>query len=741
MDPMELIRVIKAKKYGNRSLTYTTTKFISELDVYHIVAPEIIDLLALAVINSDPVVKTARRIAERIFKIIDFDASSETPQSIIKVGTDAMDWAAEAGLIDIEKYTVIDEDKHKAKEQWFVVSDSKEFSDYAKSLPPSKFIISPLNGYHEWRGKAMTVDGQQIPFVKKSFRHGMADHYSYSKMPKVYDAVNRLNKQGFIINRTLFAAALAAREGTQSFVPMTITSEQRKDALRGLNDVGRKARYVQEMQFIEWNKWLEDHDVGSRVASKVAKAKAKERASDYLDTKSEPHLEIISAWSKRMDHDKIMSLAKEWTGSTINYIFNLDTRGRIYAVQNYLSPLGSDLAKALLVFDQEYPVSMYDLCIHISNCFGNDKASFDDRVRWVNEHSEILYHIGKNPWSNWKLITELGLNGEKKTKWQGLAACQEYARLMDLMKAGVPEEELTSALIIGLDSTASGTQILTILGRDHRVAPYVNVAYSGDRVGDFYTYLAGYLKPKLHTSELEGIKNIIQEWDDYARKLAKRNSMTFSYSGTKYGFGQQQWEDRHDYGPLGSQLDRKECREIGNAMYEVCEENIRGGAEIMRWLRDGVKLHRGGAVISWTAPDGFVAFQVADKSKKAQVSCKIGSRALRLVIYIPTDIPDIPEHQNGIAPNWVHHYDSYLLRLIVNGMPDDAPISTVHDQFSTSSYHIADLQETAKNAYKSIACRYTAEVICEEAFGVHRELPLVGEWRIEQIDEAEFIIC
>ena len=81
--------------------------------------------------------------------------------------------------------------------------------------------------------------------------------------------------------------------------------------------------------------------------------------------------------------------------------------------------------------------------------------------------------------------------------------------------------------------------------------------------------------------------------------------MTFSYSGTKYGFGNQHWEDRHKYNDgdddlTGSNLTRKDCRKLGNEMYGVCEDSIKGGAAIMKFLKDGVSHHKGGAVISWT---------------------------------------------------------------------------------------------------------------------------------------------
>ena len=316
-------------------------------------------------------------------------------------------------------------------------------------------------------------------------------------------------------------------------------------------------------------------------------------------------------------------------------------------------------------------------------------------------------------------------------------------RYCDYVSEYGDDEGFSSGLIIGLDATASGTQILTILGRDDKVAPYVNVSNSGEQVGDFYTFLSDYLKPKLeeHRGDSDTLDAILNNWNKYARKLSKRNSMTFSYSGTKWGFGQQQWEDRHSYGKLGSNLTRNDCRIIGNSMYDVCVENIRGGAEIMKWLRDGVDFKTEGSVISWTLPDGFVAFQIADQLRRQDVVGMIGDTRVRLAFWKETGKPKKSKHKNAIAPNWVHSIDAYLLRCIVNSMPEDAPISTVHDQFCTTSNYVGTLQLVAKDAYKKIASIEEAERMAEEAFGKHRSLPVVGNWSIDEIDEAEFIIC
>ena len=73
-------------------------------------------------------------------------------------------------------------------------------------------------------------------------------------------------------------------------------------------------------------------------------------------------------------------------------------------------------------------------------------------------------------------------------------------------------------------------------------------------------------------------------------------------------------------------------------MYGVCEDSIKGGAAIMKFLKDGVSHHKGGAVISWTMPDGFKAFQIADKSKYSSIEGVIGTRKVSVKYYTFQDI-------------------------------------------------------------------------------------------------------
>ena len=69
-------------------------------------------------------------------------------------------------------------------------------------------------------------------------------------------------------------------------------------------------------------------------------------------------------------------------------VYQLDFRGRIYAVPNYLNPQGPDFAKGLLTFAEGKPIDENGACylaIHGANCFGYDKVGLQDRIDWVQK--------------------------------------------------------------------------------------------------------------------------------------------------------------------------------------------------------------------------------------------------------------------------------------------------------------------------------------------------------------------
>jgi DNA-directed RNA polymerase len=78
----------------------------------------------------------------------------------------------------------------------------------------------------------------------------------------------------------------------------------------------------------------------------------------------------------------------------------LDFRGRAYPIPPHLSHIGDDLSRGLLQFEEAKPLGARGLRwlkIHLANLYGYDKANFDERVHWVEEHLEDIYDSAEKP--------------------------------------------------------------------------------------------------------------------------------------------------------------------------------------------------------------------------------------------------------------------------------------------------------------------------------------------------------
>lgn len=78
----------------------------------------------------------------------------------------------------------------------------------------------------------------------------------------------------------------------------------------------------------------------------------------------------------------------------------MDFRGRAYPIPPHLSHIGDDLSRGLLLFEEAKPLGVRGLRwlkIHLANLFGYDKANFDERVSWVEEHLPDIYDSAEKP--------------------------------------------------------------------------------------------------------------------------------------------------------------------------------------------------------------------------------------------------------------------------------------------------------------------------------------------------------
>ena len=90
----------------------------------------------------------------------------------------------------------------------------------------------------------------------------------------------------------------------------------------------------------------------------------------------------------------------KFLGDTFYFPHNLDFRGRAYPLPPHLNHIGDDLSRGLLLFGEAKPLGergLRWLKIHLSNLYGYDKATFEERVEFVHKHIDDIFDSAENP--------------------------------------------------------------------------------------------------------------------------------------------------------------------------------------------------------------------------------------------------------------------------------------------------------------------------------------------------------
>ncbi|KAF5347347.1 hypothetical protein D9756_009879 [Leucocoprinus leucothites] len=271
-----------------------------------------------------------------------------------------------------------------------------------------------------------------------------------------------------------------------------------------------------------------------------------------------------------------MEIARAFLNDTFYFPHNLDFRGRAYPVPAHLNHIGDDLCRGLLTFAETKPLGergLRWLKIHIANLYGYDKANFDERVKWVDEHTEQIRETATNPLNGSKWWLSAG------DPWQFLAASME---LNAALESGNPYT-FESNLPVHQDGTCNGLQHYAALGGDMKGAQQVNLV-AGDKPSDVYSHVGRMVEEVIEKDVLKGEKYALMLQGKITRKVVKQTVMTTVYGVTYIGAREQierQLKDRGD-------IEEEECWPAAAYLAHVvlgCIGNLFSGAKsIQTWL-------------------------------------------------------------------------------------------------------------------------------------------------------------
>ncbi len=430
------------------------------------------------------------------------------------------------------------------------------------------------------------------------------------------------------------------------------------------------------------------------------------------------------------------------------FTYHCDFRGRIYPSTGSFSPQGPDYARALLLFSNGKKIGArggYWLKIHGANCYGIDKESYNERIKWIDSHSKNILAAASDPIGN----RDSWASAEKP--FQFLAFCFEYKRYME------QGDDLVSYLPISVDGSCNGLQNFSAMLRDKVGGSATNLC-PGLKPSDIYSEVAKVCTEKLRarSREPEALKILnfctLFHKGLIPREMAKKPVMTLPYGSTKHSCTDSINDFLNsEHREFFTQEERFKlavyCTPI---LWESIGEVVVAARAAMAWLQTCADLlTKNGKPCSWITPGGYLVYQGTTKSKLSRIATQLfGCIRYRMLIASPTAILHPQRQRSGISANLVHSMDACHLMATIRelGASGIVDIICVHDEYGTHACHMDELQYILRQIFVKM---YSENNILAQ-FKEHNqnlsgidlpEIPSMGDLSLNDILKSEYFFC
>lgn len=532
---------------------------------------------------------------------------------------------------------------------------------YPCVIPP-KHWSNPFNGgYH-------TEHIQTIPMIKTRNRSYL-EEMKYHEMPLEYAAINALQDTRWKVNTRVLDVIQQCWDSGQSWAALPPREDYK--VLPSPVHGNKKNMTPEELDMlIKWKK----------KATRVYDMNAK-------------------MTSKRIQLTRTLSMAHKFKDyEAIHFVYQCDFRGRKYTVNSFLTPQGPDYAKALLEFADKKPIDSdlaeYYFKVHGANCFGYDKVSFADRVKWVEKNSLEICESARSPlncrwWTN------------ADDPWTFLAWAFEFEEFTREGKGYM------SSIPVTLDGSNNGLQHFSAMLLDPVGGKATNLTPESEPQ-DIYEEVAKKVLTKVGKDAKLG-EEMAQKWLAFGvdRKITKRPVMVVPYGGTRYScreYIEEAIQERvlnGQHNPFGEHT-YEASMYLSVHVWAAIGEVVVAAREAMAWLQGvGRLMSDKNMPIVWQTPSGFVVQQTYKDVKTKRVATHIDNTLIKPMVLEETDKINKRRATNGLSPNFVHSMDACALTLtldkcIIEGITDFA---VVHDSYGVHAKHVAQLVNAIREAF------------------------------------------
>lgn len=541
-----------------------------------------------------------------------------------------------------------------------------------------------------------------IPFIKEN-RSVKLNQSQNSELTDIYNSVNSLQLTQWSINKDVYKVARNVFDS--NWIVSNIYGSKLMDMPTKPLDID-----TNELARIEWR----------RSAART-------------------HANNVPLKSKIIQASETLAIANKFQNEdNIYFQYQLDFRGRVYALNPFLNPQSTDLAKSLLTFSKGESIDNQEqlnwLKMHGANNFGVDKVSFQDRFDWVDANTDLITAVANDPMSNREWV-------DADSPFGFLAFCFEYRNFIN---TGFGYK---SRLPIGIDGSNNGLQILSLLSRDEATGASTNCVPS-EKPRDVYQDVADKLIDILGKEDTEESRF----WISFGvnRKTCKKSVMTIPYGLTLYSCKDyiMMWFVE-ELNKKGIELLPKEIMNLsqylGVRLWSAIDSCIGKAKQTMSWLQSvSYMLAKEDKPITWRTPMGLLVSQHYNKEILNQSLIRVYGKSLQTCYVTEGKQISKQKQKTGISPNFVHSLDASCLQKAVLfaskfGINN---FQVVHDSFATTASRTTELGACVREAYKQI---FQQDQLKAFRDGIGRDdlpsLPEYGTLDVELLQDCEYLFA
>lgn len=254
---------------------------------------------------------------------------------------------------------------------------------------------------------------------------------------------------------------------------------------------------------------------------------------------------------------------------------------------------------------------------------------------------------------------------------------------------------------------------------------------------------------------------VANPWMDgkITRTIAKRPTMTYCYSATRFGMqgmiletlrSMDKEREADGEGPYLEGADNYHAATwLSHVLFDAIGHTVKAAQQAMDWLRSVAAVaSEEGLPLWWTTPMGLPILQEYKVQKGSVVNVHWNGQRVQLMMNMDVEALDRRAQANGVAPNFVHSLDAAHLQAVALRCKQEGinHLAMIHDSFGT---HAADTGRMTAILRETFVEQYHGDVLSglrdqlKERMGdeLAERLPLppaMGDLDLDQVAQAPY---